>query len=120
MKLFIGNLSFDTTELQLADLLSEAGSIIEFHRPQNFDTGKPRAFAFVTMDSREAGEKAIELLDGKSIDGRELKANEAEDRRSPGGSSDRAKYVPDNDPKQRPADDRPIGKDGKRVRYKGI
>lgn len=119
MKLFIGNLSYDTTEQELAELLSEIGTIIEFRRPQDFETGKPRAFAFVTMDNQEAGEKAILALDGKKLDGRELKVNEAEERRS-GHPAARPKNVSMNIPKQRPVDDRPIGKDGKKVRYKGI
>lgn len=120
MKLFIGNLSYDTTEQMIAEALGEAGTILEFRRPEDFETGKPRGFAFVTMDSMEAGEKAIELLDGKKFDGRELKVNEAEDRRSGGHPADRPRHVSMNLPKQRPVDDRPIGKDGKRVRYKGI
>lgn len=119
MKLFIGNLSFDTTEQQITDALSEAGTVIEYRRPQDFDTGKPRGFAFVTMDSIESGEKAIEMLDGKKLDGRELKVNEAEERRST-HPADRPKNVSMNVPKQRPVDDRPIGKDGLRVRYKSI
>jgi cold-inducible RNA-binding protein len=119
MKIFIGNLSFDTTEQDLADALSEAGTIVEYHRPQDFETGKPRGFAFVTLDSQEAGQKAITILDGKKVDGRDLKVNEAEDRRS-GHPADRPKYVSINVPKQRRVDDRPIGKDGKRIRYKGI
>lgn len=119
MKLFIGNLSYDTTETELSELLSEIGTIIEFRRPQDFETGKPRGFAFITMDSQEAGEKAILALDGTKLDGRELKVNEAEERRS-GHPADRPKNVSMNVPKQRPVDDRPVGKDGKKVRYKGI
>eukprot|EP00903_Cladosiphon_okamuranus_P003633 g3631.t1 len=85
----------------------------------NRETGNPRGFAFVTMDSQEAGEKAIDMLDGQKFDGRELKVNEAEDRRS-SHPADRPARVSMKIPKQRPVDDRPIGKDGKRVRYKGI
>ena len=119
MKLFIGNLSYDTTEQQLSDVLSEVGTIIDFRRPTDHATGNPRGFAFVTMDSIEAGEKAIQTLDGMKLDGRELKVNEAEDRRS-SHPADRPARVSMDVPKQRPVDDRPIGKDGKRVRYKGI
>jgi len=119
MKLFVSNISYDTTEQQLSDILSEVGTIIDFHRPTDFETGNPRGFAFITMDSQEAGEKAIETLDGVKIDGREIKVNEAEERRS-GHPADRPKNVSMNVPKQRPVDDRPIGKDGKKVRYKSI
>lgn len=119
MKLFIGNLSYDTTEQQLAELLTEVGIIIDYRRPSDHETGKPRAFAFVTMDSQEAGEQAIQKLDGLKLDGRELKVNEAEERRS-AHPADRPARVSMHVPKQRPVDDRPIGKDGKRVRYKGI
>ena len=119
MKLFIGNLSYDTTEQQLAELLSDVGAIIDYRRPSDYDTGKHRGFAFVTMDSQEAGEKAIQKLDGMKLDGRELKVNEAEERRST-HPADRPARVSMTVPKQRPVDDRPIGKDGKRVRYKGI
>lgn len=119
MKLFIGNLSYDTTEQQLAELLSEIGTILEYRRPTDFNTGNPRGFAFITMDSIESGEKAIQFLDGMKIDGRELKVNEAEERRN-APPADRPARVSMNIPKQRPVDDRPIGKDGKKVRYKGI
>lgn len=119
MKLFIGNLSYDTTEQKLAQALAEIGTIVEFRRPMDFNTGNPRGFAFITMDSMESGEKAIQLLDGMKMDGRELKANEAEERRND-HPADRPAKVSMNIPKQRPVDDRPIGKDGLRVRYKGI
>ncbi|WP_411826491.1 RNA recognition motif domain-containing protein [Luteolibacter sp. AS25] len=119
MKLFIGNLSYDTTEQILSDALAEAGTIVDFHRPTDRETGNPRGFAFVTMDSQEAGEKAIDMLDGQKFDGRELKVNEAEDRRS-NHPADRPARVSMKIPKQRPVDDRPLGKDGKRIRYKGI
>lgn len=119
MKLFIGNLSYDTTEEKLAELLTEIGSIIDFRRPTDFNTGNPRGFAFITMDSQESGEKAIQALDGMKIDGRELKVNEAEERKST-HPADRPARVSMNIPKQRPVDDRPIGKDGQRVRYKSI
>ena len=59
MKLFVGNLSFDTTEEELRDVMAEFEPIIEIQRPVERDTGKPRGFAFVTVGSREVGEKAI-------------------------------------------------------------
>ena len=119
MKLFIGNLSYDTTEQQLAEILAEIGTIIEYRRPTDFDTGKPRGFAFITLDGIEAGEKAIQALNGMKLDGRELNVNEAEERRT-GHPGERPARVSMDLPKQRPVDDRPVGKDGKKVRYKGI
>ncbi len=119
MKLFIGNLSYNTGEAELNELLSGIGTIVNFHRPTDFESGNPRGFAFITLDSQEAGEKAIELLDGTKIDGRELRVNEAEERRDR-HPAERAPRVSMNVPKQRPVDDRPVGKDGKKVRYKGI
>ncbi len=119
MKLFIGNLSYDTTEQHLGDAIGTAGTIIDFHRPTDHQTGNPRGFAFITLDSREGGEKAIEILDGTKLDGRELRVNEAEERR-PSHPADRPQRVSMEVPKQRPVDDRPVGKDGKKVRYKAI
>jgi cold-inducible RNA-binding protein len=119
MKLFIGNLSYDTTEQKLSDALSGVGTIVDFRRPTDFNTGNPRGFAFVTMDSQESGEKAIQTLDGMKLDGRELKVNEAEERAS-SHPADRPQRVTMNVPKQRPVDDRPVAKNGERVRYKSI
>ncbi|MGJ8642830.1 MAG: RNA recognition motif domain-containing protein [Luteolibacter sp.] len=121
MKLFVSNISYDTTEEQVRDAIGDAAEIVEFHRPNDRETGKPRGFAFITLGSREDGEKAIEILNETKIDGRELRANEAEERgRGPGGGPERPKWVSLKVPKTRPVDDRPIGADGKRVRYKGI
>ncbi len=119
MKLYIGNLSYDTTEQELRDLLAPHEPILEIRRPEDHDTGKPRGFAFVTFGSRAAGEKAMEALNGFSIGGRELKVNEAEERR-PNQPSEPRGRVSMNVEITRAVDDRPIGNDGKRVRYKGI
>ncbi len=118
MKLFIGNLSFDTTEQKLNEALADVGPILNFHRPSDFTTGNPRGFAFVTMADRESGEKAIEILNNLKLDGRELRVNEAEERSSH-HPADRPKWVSMKVPKQQ-TDDRPIGPDGRKVRYKGI
>lgn len=120
MKLFIGNLSYETSTQDLRDALSEHEPILEIQRPHDRETGKPRGFAFVTFESREAGETAMEALDGTSLDGRELRVNEAEDkgpRRRPAERSSRVSM--DVDDIQR-VDDRPVGPDGKKVRYKSI
>ena len=118
MKLFVSNISYDTTEEQVREAIGEVDNIVNFHRPNDRETGKPRGFAFVTLETQEGGEKAMEVLNNTKIDGRELRANEAEERRS--GPSERPSWVSMKVPKQRPVDDRPIGSDGKRVRYKSI
>ena len=120
MKLYIGNLSYDTTEQELREVLAAHEPIVEFRRPVDRETGEPRGFAFVTFGSREAGEKAMKELDGMKLGGRELRVNEAEERRPRGGPGERPPRASMNLEKTKRVDDRPIGPDGKRVRYKGI
>ncbi len=142
MKLFVGNLSYDTTEAEVREFFANFEPIIDFHRPNDRETGQPRGFAFVTLTDRETGEKAIEELNDKELGGRQLRINEAEERRNRGpqggqghfrqenrGGGDRPRNpVMDDDAVSAAAvrgsshriDDRPIGKDGKKVRYKGI
>ncbi|MEX2579225.1 MAG: RNA-binding protein [Verrucomicrobiales bacterium] len=85
MKLYIGNLSYDTTELELREFLAEHEPIVDLHMPLDRDTGRPRGFAFVTLSDREKGEAAVESLDGAELGGRALRVREAEDRRGGGG-----------------------------------
>ena len=85
MKMFVGNLSFDTSEQQLKELFSEHGEVTEVHMPDDRETGRPRGFAFVTMDSKSAKVNAIKALDGTERDGRDLKVNEAKPREDRGG-----------------------------------
>jgi RNA recognition motif-containing protein len=86
-KLYVGNLSFDTTELDLQDLFAEAGQVQEVALMQDKFTGKSRGFAFVTMSSAEEAQKAISSFHGKNVQGRPLTVNEARPReeRSGGG-----------------------------------
>ena len=87
-KLYVGNLSFDTTEIELQDTFAEAGTVSEVALMQDKFTGKSRGFAFVTMSSADEGQKAISLFHGKSVQGRPLTVNEArprEDRTGGGG-----------------------------------
>jgi RNA recognition motif-containing protein len=99
-KLFVGNLSFNTTENDLNDLFAAHGTVTETNLMMDRDTGKPRGFAFVTMSSDEEAQKAIAALNGKDVDGRALTVNEARPReerpsgggggrRGPGGSGGR-------------------------------
>lgn len=79
-KLFVGNLSFKTTENDLQDAFAAFGSVVEANIMMDRMTGRPRGFAFVTMASQEEAEKAIEGLHGKEIDGRALTVNIARPR----------------------------------------
>ena len=85
-KLYVGNLSFDTTEVDLQDTFAEAGTVTEVALMQDKFTGKSRGFAFVTMSSSEEAQKAISLFHGKAVQGRPLTVNEARPREErPGG-----------------------------------
>jgi RNA recognition motif-containing protein len=88
-KLFVGNLSFNATENQLQDMFAAHGNVLEVDMIMDKFTGRPRGFAFVTMENKEGAEAACQALNGKSLDGRALTVNEArprEDRpRSSGG-----------------------------------
>ena len=80
MKMYIGNLSFDTTKQDLETLFSQHGEVTDVHLPTDRDTGRPRGFGFVTMDSAQAMESAIKEIDGTDVDGRTIKVNEAKPR----------------------------------------
>jgi len=86
MRIFVGNLSYQTTADQLADLFSEVGQVESSTIVTDRDTGRSRGFAFVEMDS-EAGAKAIEKFNGFELNGRTINVNEARPRpeRSFGG-----------------------------------
>ena len=87
-KLFVGNLSFNTTENDLQDAFAAHGTVTEANLMMDRSTGRPRGFAFVTMGSPEEAQKAIDALNGAAMDGRNLTVNEARPReeRSGGGS----------------------------------
>jgi cold-inducible RNA-binding protein len=85
MKMYVGNLSFDTTKQDLETLFSEHGAVTDVHLPEDRESGRPRGFAFVTMDSKEAMTKAMGALDGAEVGGRNLKVNEAKPREERGG-----------------------------------
>lgn len=76
-KLFVGNLSFNTTENDLQDAFAAHGTVVEANLMTDRVTGRPRGFAFVTMGSPEEAQKAIEAMNGAQIDGRTLTVNEA-------------------------------------------
>lgn len=75
--LFVGNLSFDTTEDQIRDAVAPFGQISRVHLAKDRETGRARGFAFVEMPNDAEAAKAIAGLDGKELGGRNLKVNEA-------------------------------------------
>src|SRR5213595_765298 len=86
-KLYVGNLSFNTTENELQELFSQAGPVQKVTLMQDKFTGKSRGFAFVTMGSEEDAQNAISKFNGQTVEGRALTVNEARPRESrpPGG-----------------------------------
>ena len=86
-KLFVGNLSFNVTENDLQDLFSPHGTVAAVDLIMDRMSGRPRGFAFVTMETPEGATAAIEALNGKNVSGRDLTVNEArpKEERSGGG-----------------------------------
>jgi len=85
-RLYIGNLSWDTTEDTLTAALTEDGrGVKEVHIVTDRETGRPRGFAFAEMANEADAQAAIEALNGKDLDGRELNVNEAKERQPRGG-----------------------------------
>jgi cold-inducible RNA-binding protein len=79
-KLFVGNLSFNTTENDLQDAFAAHGTVTEANLMMDRATGRPRGFGFITMGTPEEAQKAIDALNGKDLDGRALTVNEAKPR----------------------------------------
>ncbi len=84
-RLFVGNLSFNTTEESLKAAFQEFGEVVEARLMTERETGRSRGFAFVEMATGEAATKAIEEMNGALLDGRPLRVNEAEARPERGG-----------------------------------
>jgi RNA recognition motif-containing protein len=85
IKLYVGNLSFQTSSEDLRDLFSQAGTVESASVVEDRDTGRSRGFGFVEMASREEGEAAIQQFNGKELNGRTLTVNEARPREVRGG-----------------------------------
>lgn len=79
--MFVGNLSYDTTQSEVESLFSEVGQVVGVFMPADRITGRPRGFAFVEFAEESAAAKAIERLDGYQLKGRSLRVNQAEERR---------------------------------------
>src|SRR5215468_8505376 len=94
-KLFVGNLSFNTTENDLQDAFAAHGTVVEANLMMDRMSGRPRGFGFVTMSTPEEAEKAIQAMNGATIDGRALTVNIArprEERPAGGGRGPRREY----------------------------
>src|SRR5919206_3244832 len=86
MKLYVGNLSFQTSSDELQQLFSQAGTVESASVVEDRETGRSRGFGFVEMASREEGEAAIQQFNGKEFGGRSLTVNEARPREDRGGN----------------------------------
>ena len=84
-KLYVGNLSFTTTEESVRTLFSQHGTVEKVSLISDRDTGRPRGFGFVEMSNADAA-RAMQALNGTELDGRSLKVNEAQDRERSGGN----------------------------------
>ena len=86
-RLYVGNLSYNTSQADLEAHFAAAGTVREVAIPTDRETGQSRGFAFVTMDSASTANAAISQLNGSMLDGRNLKVNEAQERTGGGGGN---------------------------------
>ena len=91
-KLFVGNLSFNTTENDLHDAFAAHGTVVEANLMVDRMSGRPRGFGFVTMASDEDAQKAIEMFNGKETGGRAIVVNEARPMEQRAPRSDRGGF----------------------------
>lgn len=84
-RLFVGNLSFSTTQAAIEAAFAVVGEVREVAMPTDRETGQPRGFAFVTMGNEKAAAAAIQQLNGLILDGRQIKVDEAQERQGGGG-----------------------------------
>ena len=84
-RLYVGNLSFNTSSDALRDAFIKHGEVTDVHLVTDRQTGQPRGFGFVTMGTSQAAQAAIEGMNGSNLDGRALRVNEAEERQGGGG-----------------------------------
>ena len=79
-KLYVGNLSFDTTEDGLRNMFAKAGTVVSVDLIKDRNTGRPKGFAFITMDNQEDAQNAIKLLNEKMLDDRAIRVDLAKPR----------------------------------------
>jgi RNA recognition motif-containing protein len=92
MRLYVGNLSFQTTSQDLQDYFSQAGTVESANVVEDRETGRSRGFGFVEMATKEEGEAAIQQFNGKDLNGRNLTVNEARPREDRGGGGGRGGF----------------------------
>jgi cold-inducible RNA-binding protein len=85
MKLYVGNLSFDTSSNELRTLFAQAGTVESVSLIEDRETGRSRGFGFVEMSSSEEGVTAIQKFDGQEVGGRALRVNAAKPRENRAG-----------------------------------
>ena len=85
MRIYVGNLSFSSTEEGVRELFSEYGEVVDVSLITDRETGRPRGFGFVEMRNQDEAQKAIESLNGVEFEGRTLTINEARSRTGGGG-----------------------------------
>lgn len=91
-RLYVGNLSYNTSRESLAAAFASTGEVREVAMPTDRETGQPRGFAFVTMGSDHEANSAISQLNGALLDGRSLRVNEAQERPGGGGGGGRGGF----------------------------
>ncbi len=92
MKLYVGNLSFNTSETELRELFAEHGEVTSATLVMDRDTGRPRGFGFVEFADATSAKAAIDALNGANVGGRDLTVNEAKPREPRGGGGGRGGY----------------------------
>lgn len=91
-KLYVGNLPFSSTEEDLRSVFERHGSVDSVNVITDRETGRPRGFAFVEMSEASAADDAMRALDGSDLGGRNIRVNEAQDRRGGGGGGGRGGF----------------------------
>ena len=92
MKLYVGNLSFETTTTDLQTLFAQAGTVESVNLIEDRETGRSRGFGFVEMQTKEEGAAAIQKFNGQEVAGRSLKVNEAKPRENRGNGNGGSRY----------------------------
>lgn len=91
-KLYVGNLTYDTSESTVETLFANHGTVASVDLITDRDSGRPKGFGFVEMSSVEEAEAAKSALDGTELDGRTIKVDTAKERQPRGGGRDRGGY----------------------------